>query len=157
VTARSKAQVCGRSPAEIVGSNPTGGMDVCLCECCLLWDGGLCDWLITPEEFYRLWCVVECDLETSIMRRPWPTGGCRAKKEKEKDWVNMSHHAQWTGIICSRMHSAYRWPCCPVCGEGGGLWLCVSSMERERKILEDPPSSERSPKRTPICFWGHES
>jgi len=30
VTARSKAQVCGRSPAEIVGSNPTGSMDVCL-------------------------------------------------------------------------------------------------------------------------------
>ena len=30
VAARSKAYVCGRSPAEIVGSNPTGGMDVCL-------------------------------------------------------------------------------------------------------------------------------
>ena len=30
VAARSKASVCGRSPAEIVGSNPTGGMDVCL-------------------------------------------------------------------------------------------------------------------------------
>jgi len=29
VAARSKAQVCGRSAAEIVGSNPTGGMDVC--------------------------------------------------------------------------------------------------------------------------------
>ena len=28
VAARSKAQVCGRSPAEIVGSNPTGDMDV---------------------------------------------------------------------------------------------------------------------------------
>ena len=27
--ARSKA-LYGRSPAEIVGSNPTGGMDVCL-------------------------------------------------------------------------------------------------------------------------------
>ena len=25
---RSKAYVCGRSPAETVGSNPTGGMDV---------------------------------------------------------------------------------------------------------------------------------
>ena len=25
VAARSKAKVCGRSPAEIVGSNPTGG------------------------------------------------------------------------------------------------------------------------------------
>jgi hypothetical protein len=30
VTVRSKADVFGRSPAEIVGSNPTGGMDVCL-------------------------------------------------------------------------------------------------------------------------------
>jgi hypothetical protein len=29
VAARSKAKVCVRSPAEIVGSNPTGGMDVC--------------------------------------------------------------------------------------------------------------------------------
>ena len=28
VAARSKAYVCGRSPAEIVGSNPTGGVDV---------------------------------------------------------------------------------------------------------------------------------
>jgi hypothetical protein len=27
---------------------------------------GLCDELITrPEEFYRLWCVVVCDLETT--------------------------------------------------------------------------------------------
>ena len=30
VAARSKAQVCGRSPAEIVCSNSTGDMDVCL-------------------------------------------------------------------------------------------------------------------------------
>jgi len=30
VAARSKAYVFGRSPAENVGSNPTGGMDVCL-------------------------------------------------------------------------------------------------------------------------------
>jgi hypothetical protein len=27
---RSKARVCGRSPAEIAGSNSAGGMDVCL-------------------------------------------------------------------------------------------------------------------------------
>ena len=27
MAARSKAWVCGRSPAEIVGSNPTGGME----------------------------------------------------------------------------------------------------------------------------------
>jgi len=30
VAARSKAWVCGRSLAEIMGSNPAGGMDVCL-------------------------------------------------------------------------------------------------------------------------------
>ena len=30
VASRSKASVCGRSPVEIVGSNPTGGMDICL-------------------------------------------------------------------------------------------------------------------------------
>jgi len=30
VAARSKAQVCGPSAAEIVGSNPTAGMNVCL-------------------------------------------------------------------------------------------------------------------------------
>jgi len=30
VAARSKAWFCGRSPAEIVGSNLAGGMDVCL-------------------------------------------------------------------------------------------------------------------------------
>jgi len=39
-------------------------MDVC-CECCVLSDRGLCDELIPcPEESYRLWCVVVCDLET---------------------------------------------------------------------------------------------
>jgi len=56
--------VCGRLPAETVGSNPTGGMDVCH-ECCVLSGRGLCDELSAhPEESYRLCCVV-CDLETS--------------------------------------------------------------------------------------------
>jgi hypothetical protein len=30
MAARSKAYVCGRSPAVIVGLNPTGGTDVCM-------------------------------------------------------------------------------------------------------------------------------
>ena len=30
MAAHSKAQICGRSPAEILGSNPTDSMDVCL-------------------------------------------------------------------------------------------------------------------------------
>ena len=33
-----------------------------------------------PEESYRLWCVVVCDLETSWMRRPWPSWGRGATK-----------------------------------------------------------------------------
>jgi hypothetical protein len=49
------------------------GMDVC-CECYVLLGRGLCDGLLThPEESYRLWCVVVYDLETSWIRRPWPT------------------------------------------------------------------------------------
>jgi hypothetical protein len=56
VAVRSKAWVCGRSLTGIVGSNPTGGMDVCLC--CVLSGRGLCDGLITrPEESYLVWCV----------------------------------------------------------------------------------------------------
>jgi hypothetical protein len=44
---------------------------------------GLCDELITrPEESYRLWCVVVCDLETSWLRRLWPTGGRRANNKQ---------------------------------------------------------------------------
>jgi hypothetical protein len=66
VVARSKAEVCGRSPAEIVGSNPTGGMDVCLMRMCVLLCRSLFDELINrPEESYRLWCVAVCNLETS--------------------------------------------------------------------------------------------
>jgi len=57
-----------------------------VCQCCVLSGRGLCDELITrTEESYRLWRVVECDLETSWMRRPWPAGrGCCAKRKKEK-------------------------------------------------------------------------
>ena len=40
-------------------------MFVCF-DCCVLSGRGLCDELIIrSEESYRLWCVVECDLETS--------------------------------------------------------------------------------------------
>jgi len=61
---------------------PEAWMFVC-CECCVLSGRGLCDELITRlEESYRPWSVVVCDLETSWMRRPWPTGGCYVKKKK---------------------------------------------------------------------------
>jgi hypothetical protein len=60
VAARSKAYVYGRSSTAIVGSNPSGGMDIC--PLCVLSGRGLCDGLITrPEDSYRLWHVVLCD------------------------------------------------------------------------------------------------
>ena len=57
-------------------------MSVC-CECYVLSGRGLCDELITsPEESYRPWCVVVCDLETSKIRRPWPALSRSAKENK---------------------------------------------------------------------------
>jgi hypothetical protein len=49
---------------------------------------GLCDKLITrPKESYRRWCVVVCDLETSWMRRLWPTGGLLRQKQKTNMFI----------------------------------------------------------------------
>jgi len=36
------------------------------------------------------WCVAVCDLETSWMRRPWPTEGCHAKNKQTNNTLNMS-------------------------------------------------------------------
>ena len=66
---------------------PRAWMFVC-CECCVLSGRGLCDELITrPEESYRLWCVVMCDLETSRMRRPWPALGRSATARKKNIYI----------------------------------------------------------------------
>jgi hypothetical protein len=63
VAARSKAWVCGRSLAGIVGSNPAEGMDVCLLKICVLSGRGLCFGLIiSPDMSYRAG-VSECDRE----------------------------------------------------------------------------------------------
>ena len=55
------------------------------CECCVLSDRGLCVELITrPEESYRLWCFIVCDLETSRIMRPWPPLGFSVTEKKIK-------------------------------------------------------------------------
>jgi hypothetical protein len=65
-----------------VGS-PSGAWIFVFFECCVLSGRGLCDGLVTrPRESYRLWCVVQCELETPWIRRPWPTGGCCARRKK---------------------------------------------------------------------------
>ena len=54
-------------------------------ECCVLSGWDLCDGPITsPEERYRLWCVIVCGLETSKMGRPWPAlGWCATERNKK--------------------------------------------------------------------------
>ena len=78
VAARSEARQL-RSRVRI----PPGAWVFVCCECRVLSGRGLCDELITrPEESYRLWCVVVCDLETSRMMRPWPALGRSATGQK---------------------------------------------------------------------------
>jgi hypothetical protein len=65
---------------------PGAWMFVC-CECCVLSGTGLCDELITrPEESYRLWCVVVCNLEISRMR-PWPALGRSTTARKKLIYI----------------------------------------------------------------------
>ena len=95
---------------------PVAWMSVC-CECCVLSGRGLCDELITrPEESYRLWYVVVWDIETSWMRRPWPTGGCRSKI-KTLDPINAGLEL-WTFIsvylVNSILSSGMQF-CCIMC------------------------------------------
>jgi len=62
---------------------PLGAWMFVCCECRVLSGTGLCNELIThPEESYQLWFIVVCDLETTWMRRPWPTGGCCANNKQ---------------------------------------------------------------------------
>jgi hypothetical protein len=67
------------------------GVWIAVCECCVFSGRGLYNGLITrPEESYRLWCVIVCDLETSWMRRPSRTGGFWAKRKSTKQCPTLS-------------------------------------------------------------------
>ena len=67
----SKEWVCGHSCAGIAVSNPAKGIDV-----------SVSDWSLV--QISPIKCdASECDRETSTMRRPFSTRGCRAT-EKEK-------------------------------------------------------------------------
>ena len=76
VAVQSDARNCGRSLAGIAGSNPVGGMDVCLSVVT-----GLSLVQRSPTE-----CDVSvCYLETSRMRRPiFVSGWCATRKENLK-------------------------------------------------------------------------
>ena len=68
---RRRRSAAARLLRSWVRITPGAWMFVC-CECCVLSGRRLWDELITrPEESYRLWCVVVCDLETSRIGAPY--------------------------------------------------------------------------------------
>jgi len=66
---------------------------------------GLCDELITrPEEFYRLCCVVVCDLETSRMGAPYIYDMSRLRVNVEGtlwalELIKAPHYAAFFGLV----------------------------------------------------------
>jgi hypothetical protein len=52
--------------------------------------------IASPEESYRMW-LFECDRETSIMRRSWPTRGCWAIRKK-LHWHHFIHKSKTKDI-----------------------------------------------------------
>ena len=74
-------------------------MFVC-CECCVLSGRGLCDELITrPEESYRLWRVVVCDLENLKNEEAMTRVGSQLHSKKKK-----ACKANWLTQIIQNMH-----------------------------------------------------
>jgi hypothetical protein len=107
VAARFNAWVCGRSLAGIAGTNPAGGMNVS-CEYCVYTVRGLCDGpIILPEESYRVLCLIECDLETSKMRRPRPSRAVEPWK------ILMSGCAQFYSLVYFMRASYQKAKLCP--------------------------------------------
>jgi len=55
---------------------------------------GLCDELITrPEESYRLWCVVVCDLETSRICAPYIYGISILRIKERRGYSHLQEEA----------------------------------------------------------------
>jgi len=79
VAAQSKSYVCGRSLADIAGSNPARGMDVCLLRVCSqVSASGLALVQRSPNE-----CgASECNRGASTMRRPWSCRDYRPMKKQ---------------------------------------------------------------------------
>ena len=75
-------------------------MFVC-CECCVLSGRGLCEGLIIrPEESYRLWCVVVCDLEKNLKNEEAMTHDWAASAiEKQKRLIMQSSVPHATNLL----------------------------------------------------------
>ena len=99
---------------------PPGAWRFVCCECCVLSGRGFCDELITrPEESYRMWCVVVCDLEKPC---EWgghdPLGAVAPNKKKMK--FGFSHRERNIGWGCSKI----------------GYWESHLALREQGNVLE---------------------
>ena len=90
MAARSKVQVCGRSPAEILGSNFTGGMDACL-----LW--ALC--VVTQRSLWRADHSSRGVLPSVVWHCVW-----------SRNLANEEAMAHW-GLLCQIKKKCYKYVC----------------------------------------------
>ena len=55
------------------------------CECCVSYGRGFCYGSITrPQQYYRMWCVLVCDLKTSKIRQLWSALSCCASEDEKE-------------------------------------------------------------------------
>ena len=83
---------------------PPGAWTFVCCECCVLSGRGLCDELITrPEESYRLWCVVVCDLENPKNEEAMPRVGSQRHRKRKCNVLleSVRHVAIWNFLYLS--------------------------------------------------------
>ena len=93
-----------RRLSRVVGSILPGAWMFVCCECWVLSVTDLYDELITrPEEIYRLWCVVVCDLEISKMKRPWPALGRKATEGEKIIVTHLSPFETSSGTTCTQV------------------------------------------------------
>jgi len=90
VADRSKAWVCARSPAEIVGSNAAGDMDVFL-----LWVVCVVRLVTRPGESCRLRCVVMCELGASKCGDHGPSWVKAQKTKQNKTETKPKHNCPY--------------------------------------------------------------
>jgi hypothetical protein len=86
---------------------------------------GLCDEMIThPEESYRLWCVVVCDLENF-------------KNEEAMTCVGSQRHRKKTPLIRTQMPMVG-------CGESRVMSMMLVAVSRTEEFLSPLPYRVRS-------------
>ena len=77
-----KAWVCGLSLVGIAGSNPAGGVEVCVLMSVVCYQVDVSSSGRSLVQKSPIECgASEYDREASIMRRPWSTGAVRPWKE----------------------------------------------------------------------------